>query len=85
MPPASDSLPRESLSVSIVGSRLKGTASEAEYRRVFTTLEQEQPQALIINKQSENTVCGATSSSNWPKKLDFLPCIRTGNSHKSED
>src|SRR5205814_798541 len=44
------------LSVSIVGSRLKGTASEAEYRRVFTTFEQEQAQALIINEQSENTV-----------------------------
>jgi putative ABC transport system substrate-binding protein len=44
------------LSVSIVGSRLKATVSEAEYRRVFTTLEQEQAQALIINEQSENTV-----------------------------
>ena len=44
------------LSVSIVGSRLKGITSEVEYRRVFATLEQEQAQGLIVYDQSENTV-----------------------------
>jgi putative tryptophan/tyrosine transport system substrate-binding protein len=44
------------LSVSIVGSRLKGMTSEVEYRRVFATLEQEQAQGLIVFEQPENTV-----------------------------
>jgi putative ABC transport system substrate-binding protein len=42
------------LSVSIVGSTLKGLISEAEYRRVFETFEQEQAQGFIVADQAEN-------------------------------
>ena len=42
------------LSVSIVGSALKGMISEAEYRRVFETFEQEKAQGFIVADQVEN-------------------------------
>jgi putative ABC transport system substrate-binding protein len=44
----------QQLSVSIVGSALKGVISEAEYRRVFKTFEQENAQGFIVADQVEN-------------------------------
>jgi putative ABC transport system substrate-binding protein len=44
----------EHFSISIVGSPFKGLVSEAEYRRVFATLDQEQAQGLVVWDQPEN-------------------------------
>jgi putative ABC transport system substrate-binding protein len=44
----------ERTSVSVVGSRLSGTVREAEYRRVFETMKQDQAQALFVSAAPEN-------------------------------
>jgi putative ABC transport system substrate-binding protein len=42
------------VSVSIVGSRLRGTLDQSEYRRVFDTFKQENAQGIIVTDQPEN-------------------------------
>jgi putative ABC transport system substrate-binding protein len=44
----------ERTSVSVVGSRLSGAMQEAEYRRVFETMKQDQAQALLVSAAPEN-------------------------------
>lgn len=46
------------LSVSIVGSPLRGMISEAEYRRVFKTLEQAGAHGLVVSEMPESNVHG---------------------------
>jgi putative ABC transport system substrate-binding protein len=42
------------VSVSLVGSHLRGTLEESEYRRVFDTFKQENAQGIVVIDQPEN-------------------------------
>jgi putative ABC transport system substrate-binding protein len=44
----------ERTSVSVVGSRLSGAMLEAEYRRVFESMKQDQAQAMLVSAAPEN-------------------------------
>jgi putative ABC transport system substrate-binding protein len=71
------------LSVSIVGSRLKGLVFEAEYRRVFATLEEEQAQGLVVWDQPENVmqrrlIIELAANSGLPTIYPFTEYARLG-------